>query len=402
VPTSELSDAERLTDDFDPLAPEGFHDAHRVYRELRQKCPVAHSNAYNGFWALMRYEDVVNCLKDSDTFITSVQNVVPKVAFTGRRPPLHLDPPQHTPYRQVLTPFFTPARVATYEPEIRRNIVALLDALIAKRQGDFCTDFSYKLPGYVLASVFNLSPELSMRIRNATAEFNLALQDFKDEEVKRTSLQLYDIAKALIEQRKREPLDPKQDMVSAFLAARPDGKALPDDMILGTIRQLIVVGMIAPSTWLGSVAVHLSENPDIQNLLRADLALVPAAVDEYLRLLTPYRGFARTARKDVVIGGRLIKKDEPIAVVFASANQDESVFPDSGKFILNRPNIRQHVAFGMGPHQCVGSPLALSILRITLEELLSRTKSLEVTGPLRMTQFPEWGPLSVPVTVVAA
>jgi cytochrome P450 len=173
-------------------------------------------------------------------------------------------------------------------------------------------------------------------------------------------------------------------------------------MILGTIRQLIVVGMIAPSTWLGSVAVHLSENPDIQDMLRSDLSLVPAAVQEYLRLLTPYRGFARTARRDVVIGGRLIKKDEPIALVFSSANRDEAVFPDSDKFILDRPNIKQHVAFGMGPHQCAGAPLALIILRLTLEELLRRTKSLKVTGPLKMTRFPEWGPLSVPITVTAS
>jgi cytochrome P450 len=400
--TQELSDAARLTNDFDPLKPEAFHDAHDMYREMRAKCPVAHSEAYNGFWAVFGYDDVVACMKDSATFITSVQNVVPKVAFTGRRPPLHLDPPAHTPYRHVLTPFFTPARVAAHELEIRRNVVTLLEGLIAKRNGDFCKDFSYKLPGFVLASVFNMSNEMSMRIRHATAEFNNALQDFVDDEVKRTSLMLYDCAKELIEDRKKNPLDPRQDMVSAFLAARPNGQAFPEEMILGTIRQLIVVGMIAPSTWLGSVAVHLSENPDIYNMLKADLSLVPAAVDEYLRLLTPYRGFARTATKDVVIGGRLIKKDEPIAMVFASANQDEKVFPDSGKFILNRPNIRDHVAFGMGPHQCVGAPLALLILKITLEELLSRTESLKVTGPLKMTQFPEWGPLSVPVAIEPA
>ncbi|MGA2882997.1 MAG: cytochrome P450, partial [Bryobacteraceae bacterium] len=97
----------RLTEDFDPLAAEDFTSAHALYRELRGHCPVAHSNEWNGFWALLRYRDVVSALRQPDTFITSVQNVVPKVAFTGRRPPLHFDPPEHTPYRRALNPFFT-------------------------------------------------------------------------------------------------------------------------------------------------------------------------------------------------------------------------------------------------------------------------------------------------------
>src|SRR5690606_41705326 len=88
--------------DFDPLAPETFDSPYAVYRDLRERCPVAHSQAWNGFWAFMRYEDVIQALQQSDVYITSRQNVVPKLAFTGRRPPLHLDPPEHTPYRRAL------------------------------------------------------------------------------------------------------------------------------------------------------------------------------------------------------------------------------------------------------------------------------------------------------------
>src|SRR5690606_37155966 len=105
-----------IPQDFDTLAPETFDSAHEDYARLRRECPVAHSDAWGGFWALMRYEDVKNAASDPRTFITSKQNVLPKVAFTGRRPPLHFDPPEHTPYRRALNPLLTEERVAGLEP----------------------------------------------------------------------------------------------------------------------------------------------------------------------------------------------------------------------------------------------------------------------------------------------
>jgi cytochrome P450 len=147
--------------------------------------------------------------------------------------------------------------------------------------------------------------------------------------------------------------------------------------------------------------VHLAQDPELQAELREDPSLVPAAVEEYLRLLTPYRGFARTPTRDVEIGGRLLRKDEPVALVYASANRDESVFPEPERFILNRPNINRHLAFGAGPHRCAGAPLATLMLRVTLGELLARTSAIELAGDVTMTGWPEWGTLSVPARLLA-
>jgi cytochrome P450 len=217
-------------------------------------------------------------------------------------------------------------------------------------------------------------------------------------EVKRTSLVLYDVARTMIELRKAEPRDPADDPVSGLLAARDaDGELLPEEMVLGTIRQFIVVGMVAPCVFIGSMTVHLAQHPEVQRELRDDPSLIPAAVDEYLRLLTPYRGFARTATRDVQLGGRLIGKGEPVAAVYASANRDEAVFDEPDEFVLNRPNIGKHVAFGVGPHRCAGAPLATMMLRVTLEELLGRTSLIEQAGEPVMTGWPEWGTLSVPL-----
>lgn len=99
-----------LSSDFDPLVDENFETAHNQYKLLREKCPVAHSNAYGGYWALFKYDDIVKVLKNPKLYTTTVQNVVPKVATTGRRPPLHLDPPEHSPYKRTLVPFLKKKR----------------------------------------------------------------------------------------------------------------------------------------------------------------------------------------------------------------------------------------------------------------------------------------------------
>ena len=391
----------RLTDDFDPLAKETFTSAHEEYARLRRECPVAHSSAFNGFWSFFRYQDVVNALRQSDLFITSVQNVVPKVAFTGRRPPLHFDPPEHTPYRRALNPFFSEAKMRKLEPTVRQTVTELLQPLIESGGGEVCSEFTRKLPGYVFAEFFHLPAELAMAIKETTVVYNQALQKADDELVKETSLRLYDIARRIIAMRKEDPQDPSEDPTSAMLVARGnDGELLPEHLVLGTIRQMIVVGMIAPSVLVPCMLIHLAQHPDLQQLLREQPARIASAVEEYLRLYTPYRGFARTAKQDIDVGGRQIRKDEPIALVYASANRDEDVFENPDEFVLDRPNIDKHVAFGLGPHRCAGMPLARMMLRVTLEELLKRARITSVPGDVVMTRWPEWGVLSAPVNLV--
>jgi cytochrome P450 len=401
-----------VVQDFDPTEEETFTSFHEEFARLRQMCPVARSEAWNGFWAVTKHKDIVDMLaRNHDLYSTQVQNVVPKVAFTGRRPPLHLDPPEHTPYRKALNPFFTNEKMKKLEPKVRDIVVELLQPLIEKETFDMSFDYGYRFPAYVFALVFNLPVDLAMEVKDIGGSNN-TLKNTTSRKIdletmhkigKERSLKLYDIARRIIEDRKAKPQDPGEDIVSALLVAKDqNGNLLPEDMILGMVRQLLLVGMIAPSVFVGCVAYHLAEHPDIQEMLRQNPHLSAAATEEYLRLFTPYRGFARTAKEDVVLGGRLIRKDEPIAIVYASANRDEEVFPEPDKFILHRPNINQSLAFGLGTHQCPGAPLARIMMRITLEELLARTRSIEVVGEVKMARWPEWGTISVPLKVVPA
>lgn len=383
--------------EFDADVPETFDSVHDMFRDLRGTCPVAHSADFEGFWVLTKYDDVVGTLADSDNFSTAIQNVVPRVATSGRRPPLHLDPPEHTPYRRAITPLFGRDRMDELEPLVRKIVVDLLQPVIDQQQADICLDFSYKLPIFVLAEFFHIPPAQAEKIRNIGADYNRALQHKDMEKVQATSEFLYDVARDIIELRKAEPLDPEKDPTSALLAARLDGEPLAEPMILGTIRQLLVVGIIAPTTFIGSMTIHFARHPEHHAMLRNDPALAPAALEELLRLYTPYRGFARTAKQDTEIRGRNIRKNEPIALSFTSANRDADAFENPDEFRLDRPGDKQHMAFGRGAHQCAGAPLARLMLRVTLEELIARTNGFEITGDIPMTTWPEYGPLSVPV-----
>ncbi|QJU59063.1 cytochrome P450 [Sphingomonas sp. AP4-R1] len=386
-----------MSHDFDPLLPETFDSANADYKRLRAECPVAHSDAWGGFWALMKHEDVAQAAADWQTYVTSKQNVVPKVAFTGRRPPLHLDPPEHTPYRRALAPLLTERKVARLEPVIRGVCRDLLADMVAKGGGDVCADYSAHMPVAVFAHWMNLDPEAVAALTDAGKRYNVAVQSADMETTKETSLLLYDMARKVVADRRAAPLPVDEDATSALLAVRVDGAELPEEMIVGTIRQVLVVGLIAPSVVIGAIAVHLARHPDLADRLRAEPDLMPAAIEEFLRLYTPYRGFARTAKCPVTIKGRHIPADEPIALVYASANRDEDVFEDAESFRLDRPNMKDSLAFGRGPHMCVGAALARLELQVAVEELLKAAPGFTLDGEPKPTRFPEIGALSVPI-----
>ena len=394
--------ADTVTPDFDALAPETFDSTYELYADLRARCPVARSDSWGGFWALLRYDDVCQAAADAKTFTTTVQNVVPKVAFTGRRPPLHFDPPEHTPYRRALNPLLGPERVSILEAPTRRFCIELLEPLIARGHADICADFSTHLPIRVFAEWMNLRDQDARKLAEVGRAFNIAVQSNMDELVKETSLALYALARELVDRRKAAPLDPATDPTCALLAVRHEGKPLPEDLLIGCIRQVLVVGIIAPTVMIGSIAVHLSRHPELQQRLRAEPALLPDAVEEFLRLYTPYRGFARTATRELEIGGRTIRPGEPIALVYASANRDEHKFERADQFELHRPNINDHVAFGRGAHHCPGATLGRLQLRVALEELLARTRHFELAGEIVPTRCPEIGARSVPLHLVPA
>ena len=164
--------------EYDPTLPETFDSAHEVFADLRARCPVAHSNSFDGFWAVTRYEDIRGILMEPEIFSTSVRNVVPGSSTTGRRPPLHLDPPDHTPYRRAIDRALGAARVASIEPATRRIARDLMQQLVARGEGDFIELFSGPLPVYVFAEWMGLTETQAQVLHRTSQAYVKAWESF--------------------------------------------------------------------------------------------------------------------------------------------------------------------------------------------------------------------------------
>lgn len=394
--------ARELPDEFDPLRSDDPHEVYATYRTLRETCPVAHSSAYGGFWTLTRHADVKQAAMDDATFISSVKAVVPSDPRGLRRPPLNYDAPRHTPFRKALDATLQRGRLARLEPKLRRHAADELAPLLARGHGDIAQEFGARYPAWVTTEWLNLTLDVAPVLARTAARWVNAWRSQNREVVNETSERMYGIARALVADRREHPRPVEEDPASSLLAERLDGEPLDEEQIVGALRQSLVVGMVAPPIVIGSIAVHLAENADLQQQLRREPARIPAAVEEFVRLYSPYRGFARTVSRPTTVNGREILPGEPVTLAYASANRDESVFPDADSFIFDRDNIAEHLGFGRGRHRCAGTPLARMMLRIALEELLSRTRSFTSLGATEGARMPEVGFVSAQLALQAA
>lgn len=380
--------------DFDPTGSDTPADVHAMYRNLRASCPVARSDTYGGFWALTRYADVRAAALDDSTFISSVRAVVPSDPRGLRRPPLNFDAPAHTPYRRALDRTLSRARLTRLEPRLREHAAAELQPLLDRGHGDIAQEFGARFPAWVTTAWLNLTPDLAPVLAHTAALWVNAWREQDRDTVNETSGRMYDIARDLVRDRRADPRPIQEDPASSLLAERVDDEPLEEEQIVAALRQSLVVGMVAPPIIIGSIAVHLADDLALQDRLRRDPELVPAALEEFLRMYAPYRGFARTASRPVQIRGREIRPREPVTLAYASANRDDEVFADPDTFTLDRPNVLDHLAFGRGRHRCPGAPLARMMLVIAIEELLARTVTFTAVGPQEGARMPELGVVS--------
>jgi cytochrome P450 len=391
-----------LPDQFDPLHSDDPHEVHAMYRSLRETCPVAHAAAYGGFWALTRHADIKRAAMDDTTFISSVKAVVPSDPRGLRRPPLNFDAPRHTPFRKALDATLQRSRLARLEPKLRQHAAAELAPLLARGRGDIAQEFGARYPAWVTTEWLNLTPDMAPLLAKTAWRWVNAWRQQDREVVNETSERMYGIARALVADRREHPRPVAEDPASSLLAERVNGEPLDGEQIIGALRQSLVVGMVAPPIVIGSIAVHLAENIELQERLRRDPAAIPAAVEEFVRLYSPYRGFSRTVSRPTTVNGTEILPGEPVTLAYASGNRDETVFPDADSFILDRANIAEHLGFGRGRHRCVGAPLARMMLRIALEELLARTNGFVSLGPKEGARMPEVGFVSAQLSFRAA
>ena len=384
-----------------PALDETFGSAHHDYAALRRENPFPWSEEFGGFWAAMTYEDIVEIAQD-ERFITSVQNVVPHVPRSSRRPPLHFDPPEHTAYREAIDPVLRRSVIREREDGFRASAERLVAELVARGEGDGVADFAAPFTMDCFAAFLGMSIELTRRIREIGVRYGFAIQDMDDPVIAECSGQLYEIAEQVYRDRLAAGADPRTDLVASLHQAALDpANHITEKTAIATIRQMIVAGMAAPQAVLGSCLVHLATDQALQAHLRASPDDLPAAIEEFLRLHAPYRVFARTAREDVVVHGRVVREGEPVALVFPSGNRDDAAFEDPDAFVLRRPG-NSHLAFGRGPHRCPAATMGRMELLIALRTILERTDRFELAGEVEMMNWLEYGPRSVPLTLTPA
>jgi cytochrome P450 len=387
--------------EFDPYDRELHQDPYPVYRRLRDDFPV-HHNPRLRFWTLSRHADVLAALQAPDLFISGkgVYVGVPDYddgKLTAEVPLLiTTDRPRHTQLRALVSRAFTPRRIALLEPRIRAIARGLLDNVKGRREFDLVREFSGPLPTIVIAELLGVPAEDQEWFKEkstAVAQFDPTAR--RDAAAAGPAIELGRYLAEVLAERRREPRD---DLLSALLAAEIDGQRLSDVELIGFGFLLLVAGNETTTNLISNAAILLDRHRDQRRLLLEDPGRISGAIEEFLRYDSPVQGLARTTTAPVTLHAVTIPEASKVLLLFGSANHDERAFPEAERFdVLRAPN--PHVAFGFGAHFCLGANLARLEARVAFEELLARLPDYRMTqnrverhcsGPIR-------GALSLPI-----
>jgi cholest-4-en-3-one 26-monooxygenase len=362
---------------------------HEAFRTLRAEAPVYFhpEPGGRGFWAITKYQDVVAISKDPGTFSswrggTNIPDYPPDSLEVIRMLMLNMDPPQHTKFRRLTSTGFTPRMIARMEEYIRRAAVEAVDAVIEKGSCDFVTAIAAELPLVVIADIMGVPRE----DRHKVFDWSNRLIGFDDpefqtslEDAQMAAAEMWGYANELAEDRKGKD---GKDLTSVLINAEVDGHQLTEMEFDAFFLLLSVAGNETTRNLISGGMLALMEHPEQRARLMADASLLPSAVEEMLRWVTPVIHFRRTATKDVELRGQKIKENDKVAIYYSSANRDEEIFQNAMTFDVGR-NPNDHIAFGIGQHSCLGLNLARLEIKLMFEEILRRMPDIELDGPVR-------------------
>ena len=352
----------------------------------------------HGFWSIMRYNDIVKVLRDSETFtserFTNLEEVDAEQE-QARRSLLETDGLRHRALRRMLQGEFTPQAVSKYESFLRGLTATTLDNAFAKGEFDFVEDVSADFPIRVLARILDVPDEDTGQlidwgnrmIGNTDPEHADVLMEDPESEKYRlvpfrspAALEVFEYGQALAAERRGKG---RKDLVSVLADGVPsDGIPMSERDFNTNFLLLVVAGNETTRHTISHTMNNLIKNPDQLALLQEKPELIPWAVEEFLRFASPVYHFRRTTTKDVEINGVKIKEGQKVLPWFASGNRDSEIFSDPNKMDVTR-NPNEHMTFGRGgPHMCLGNALARIEMRIMFEDLISRIDRVELTGEI--------------------
>ena len=388
--------------DWDHTDPRWVHDPYPIWDDLRERCPVAHTERYGGAWFPSTHAGVSAVATDTEHFTSRtvvigngrpMEDAPP--APIGVAPPITSDPPFHQIARRLILPVFAPGPVRELEPMVRALCSRLLDALEGRDEIDAATQYAQFIPPAVIIRMLGF-PEAD---EDLFREFVHVILEGVNLPVEQRIEEFAPIEAYLDAQIEEHRANPRDDLTSYLLGVEVAGQRLAIEHIRGTMILVLIAGIDTTWSAIGASLWHLASHPEDLARLVDEPGLMPVAVEEFLRYYAPVT-MARLVKDDVEFLGCPMKRDDWILLGFPAANRDPSAFPDADRFIIDRLENR-HLAFGLGIHRCAGSNLARMELRVAIEEFIARYPRFTLSDPDAVT----WskgqvrGPRSVPVRV---
>ena len=387
--------------DFDHLDRAWVEDPYTIWDRLRVQCPVAHTDRYGGVYLPTRYEDVRAIALDHDNFSSRqviVRDFVP--ARGGSAPPITNDPPRHQNARRALLPAFTPAAVDRLVSRTREICNELIDAILARNDGrsDAALDYAQHVPVRVIALLLGVPDSDGDRFRDWILQ-QLESGVEASEDLEQSLAEMAEYFGILVAERQRlvaADAELGTDVVGQLLQARyDDGTKFSTTHVVNSLRLLLVAGIDTTWSSIGAALWHLARVPADRTRLVTEPALIPAAIEEFLRAYAPVT-MARRIKNDTVVGGCQYKAGEMVLLPFPAANRDPGLIADPNKIVIDRKENR-HAAFGLGIHRCLGSNLARMELKVALEEWLRRIPDFTLDGAVTWSAGQVRGPRRVPL-----
>lgn len=376
---------------------------HETFRRLRDEHPVSWQDEHEvlgwpagpGFWAVTRHEDVEYVLRSPRAFsshlgATQIRDPEPADLPFIRRMMLNTDPPEHVRLRRIVSRAFTPRRIEKFADDVAVRARGLIDAVVERGECDLTTDVTDDFPLLNLADLLGV-PESDRRMLLDWTDRVIGYQDPEHAEVARDAdgkpvnprspamlRDMFEYAQRLAAYKREHPDD---DVMTSLATADVDGRAFDDAELEMFFFLLSVAGNDTVRSAVPGGMLALVDHPGERRRLLDDPGLLDTAVEEMLRWHPPVLSFRRTAAEDTTLAGRRIGAGDKVVVFHASANYDERRFPEPYRFDVSRsPN--EHVAFGDGPHVCLGAHFARLQLRIFFREALWRLPDMELAGPV--------------------
>jgi cytochrome P450 len=365
---------------YDPYDFEIDSDPYPIWRRLRDERPLYYNERYD-FFAVSRFDDVDQCSRDWETYISGKGTLLELIKSGYEMPPgsiIFEDPPTHHIHRRLLSRVFAPRKIADLEPKIREFCARSLDPLVEKGGFDFIADLGAQMPMRTIGMLLGIPESDQEAIRDRIDE-GLRLEESGMPDVDKAFANGNDSFAEYIEWRAEHPSD---DLMTELLNAEFEDetgttRTLTREEVLSYVNLLAAAGNETTTRLIGWTGKVLADNPDQRKLLVEDRSLIPNAIEELLRYESPSPVQARYVTKDVEHYGQTVPAGSAILLLTASGNRDERHFPDADRFDVHR-TIDHHLAFGYGIHFCLGNALARLEGRIALDEVLQRFPSWDV------------------------